>query len=488
MMIPMLILLVTAGSAAGLSILTPERTKEPHENAKGDIVLTKFARSFPLIMCAEIYIILREQQDQIGADIGGSRTKRQAFDGKGWIAKLWSDGVPYMFSFLSEFLSAPNTLDKERLPAKLAYLLTGEKTQNVFRKAAQLWKENTCINFTEYKMPELKKTNAPYYLVVYAGEGCDSNVGRVKDEGPQPLSLGKGCETIGHAAHEIGHALGFFHTHRDMTVTNLSPFIKTISHGLVSDGKSIMVPKDANYTQTLGSHIISFYDLLMMNKLYSCTDACKDEPNADKMCKNGGFPHPRSCSKCICPSGYAGQLCEKKPEGCGEELVAEGDWKPLNDELDGSGAGNERDGFKRCNYWIKAPSDKNMLEVRIVELPANVAYEGCTHAGVEIKAHSDQRLTGYSQFGELSGNARPLLIGSDTLLRWKGCCGPIIGYRARWAGRGGIQTCESTVGVFIYRAPWNGAVGSFDIYKFKRVKEGLEVDSLARTYERFANY
>ncbi|RCN24322.1 astacin, partial [Ancylostoma caninum] len=66
----------------------------------------------------------------------------------------------------------------------------------------------------------LWKTGVNYYFdenattdVIHVGEWdgvCESQIGKIG--GRQNLSLGKGCEFFGHAAHEIGHALGLHHT------------------------------------------------------------------------------------------------------------------------------------------------------------------------------------------------------------------------------------------------------------------------------------
>ncbi|PIO56222.1 hypothetical protein TELCIR_22382, partial [Teladorsagia circumcincta] len=150
-----------------------------------------------------------------------------------------------------------------------------------------------------------------------------------------------------------------------------------------------MVPKDVLYLETLGSEIISFYDLLMMNMYYNCTDSCKNTT----LCENGGFPHPRNCSKCICPGGYGGDFCNERPPGCGQVLNATTQGSVLAVNLTSGEVGP--DGLLRCTYWITAPQGST-IEVKVLELPiAFDYYDGCPNAGVEIKTRPDQRLTGY---------------------------------------------------------------------------------------------
>ncbi|PIO60341.1 hypothetical protein TELCIR_18166 [Teladorsagia circumcincta] len=152
----------------------------------------------------------------------------------------------------------------------------------------------------------------------------------------------------------------------------------------------------------------------------SASDKC--ENNTSAQCKNGGFAHPRNCSKCICPTGYGGDFCdERPPKLCGEKLNATTNWTQLiTANSSGMTQGGE-DGYRRCVYWLNAPNGSN-IEVRLTKLPAKVAKEGCIYAGVEIKAREDQRLTGY-RFCSKNDVNTTLISNSSTV--------PVIVYSRR---------------------------------------------------------
>lgn len=83
----------------------------------------------------------------------------------------------------------------------------------------------------------------------------------------------------------------------------------------------------------------------------------------------GGYPHPRDCTRCLCPRGYGGRYCNERvgegiwrlqnwdrhlkfqPEGCGETLQATQEFQTFEDVL-GDG-GETKEEFTECNYWIE---------------------------------------------------------------------------------------------------------------------------------------
>uniref|UniRef100_A0AC34FD61 Metalloendopeptidase n=1 Tax=Panagrolaimus sp. ES5 TaxID=591445 RepID=A0AC34FD61_9BILA len=218
----------------------------------------------------------------------------------------------------------------------------------IFRVGAKFWNDNTCLNIVESGVTP----GVTPYIRVFSGTGCYSKLGYI---GPatasQDLSLGTNCNHFGVTTHELAHALGFWHEQsrfdRDSFVTvdysNMETFYLNAwqkestttndNYNLPYDWGSGMhygaskatgepifaIASDPIYQSTMGSYSgPSFKDLYGMNIHYGCM--C----TSGATCQNGGFPHPRNCNTCICPSGWGGTTCDQlqSPENGAADIGA----------------------------------------------------------------------------------------------------------------------------------------------------------------------
>ncbi|CAJ0935541.1 unnamed protein product, partial [Mesorhabditis belari] len=318
-----------------------------------------------------------------------ARKKRQAFYNSRYPRNLWGNTFYYYFD--------PSLTDEAKAISQVAIAF---------------WQNSTCVNFEE-------NSTAPNRVRFFKGQGCYSYVGMIGGE--QDLSLGSGCQYFRQAAHEIAHALGFFHEQsrydRDTAITVNTENVKPESVGnyretetrnnnynmpydygsimqyadtsFTANGGKTMISKVPVYQDNMGSQSVSFYDISMMNEHYQCKQKC----TSGATCVNGGFRNSRNCNTCICPSGYGGATCSDRAPGCGATLTATSATQTLNITI-GVRTSVDYPTFETCNYLIKAPAS-NKVEVVLRAIAGNVQCRaGCIYKGIEVKATNDHRYTG----------------------------------------------------------------------------------------------
>uniref|UniRef100_A0A0K0D1Y4 ZnMc domain-containing protein n=1 Tax=Angiostrongylus cantonensis TaxID=6313 RepID=A0A0K0D1Y4_ANGCA len=216
--------------------------------------------------------------------------------------------------------------------------------QKVFKMGVKVWNDFTCIDFAEDKNGSLW------------------------------------AQQIGSAIHEIGHVLGLYHTMSRYDRDNYIKVNDSDFYGLTYDYGSIigsvnqhptMIATDANYQKTMGSDLIAFSDIFVVNEHYGCNGL-----STSAKCVNEGFPHPRDCSICICPSGYGGALCDQRVVNENEFVLASGI------------------SFRFLHFYDLGKTVLISI-VEVVSLSRGYDKPGCPKGGVEIKAQNDQKMTGY---------------------------------------------------------------------------------------------
>ncbi|KAK3891266.1 hypothetical protein Pcinc_004841 [Petrolisthes cinctipes] len=232
-------------------------------------------------------------------------------------------------------------------------IAAGSRTANAINAGIAHWEANTCIKFE-------KTTNtAQPHIRFHVGRGCWSYVGRLYSSFPngQRISIGRGCETMGIVAHEIGHAIGFHHeqsrSDRDKYVVihfnNIIPSarnnfakVNTInsvrydyesvmhysSKAFSYNGFPTITTIDPSKNYLIGNRDgLTFRDILLANLMYGCVasweSCCR---RSSSSCGGEGYIGA-SCS-CVCPPDRRGNNCQYRipppavaEDGCTQKIT-----------------------------------------------------------------------------------------------------------------------------------------------------------------------
>ncbi|XP_067667479.1 zinc metalloproteinase nas-36-like [Haliotis asinina] len=303
------------------------------------------------------------------------------------------------------------------------YKITSDFNSDATGKQAILdgikhWEDETCLDFRKvgfYIGPHLKFKRL---------SGCWSKVGK-KLLG-QTISIGNNCRTKGIVAHEIGHALGFWHEQsrpdRNTYVNIHSANIKSgKSHNFIrrswkealtlgvpydyssvmhyrtnsfsKNGQKTITSKEPDMDRTLGSRYrLSFFDVKLANYRY-CNNKCSGGLTWSK-CRNDGYRDPKNCNKCKCPDGWSGTHCTDIKPGvnanCGfKNLAATTSWTTFsspNYDTSGYPANSE------CTWLIKAAESNQRVVMQFADTFSFHCHTTCKNY-IEVR-HQDLARTG----------------------------------------------------------------------------------------------
>ncbi|CAH1772854.1 unnamed protein product, partial [Owenia fusiformis] len=262
---------------------------------------------------------------------------------------------------------------------------------------------------------------------------------------------------FGTMAHEIGHAMGFWHEHarpdRDdhikvvynqISSTKQSQFSKqnwvnTKSYGVDYDVGSVMHYHSKSFTKagqltiktinplyqrTIGQRVaLSFADVKVANMAY-CAGKCPQPSSLLKPCLHGGYQDPKACDRCRCPDGLAGTYCDQvappKIAECGGEVIAESMNTVHSQSIESPGYNlGQYDNGQECSWLIKAPAGSRVVLYFVdtfrVFITASSNGKSCFH-WVEVKYKNNKEQTGPRFCGYSTPSERVESEGSEMLV------------------------------------------------------------------------
>ncbi|KRZ72723.1 Zinc metalloproteinase dpy-31, partial [Trichinella papuae] len=362
--------------------------KSPEESGshyEGDIVLTP------------------EQAEELYSSLVHKNDRRQKRKFIALNARHWDSSVPIDYSF-----DGSHTSKQERL----------------IELALKHWENVTCLRFR--RRFDTPKGNRIIFTDV---DGCASNVGRNPMKEPQYVSLSLDCMKLGVIAHEVAHALGFWHEQsrpdrdrfvnvvwRNIDEGSLAQFLKEQTREVDSKGIPTIGQRDH----------LSFNDIRLMNQIY-CSHVC-----TPLNCQRGGYTDPKKCSRCRCPDGFTGKLCEIVMPGfdanCGGLVAVKSRWHYFSSP-------NYPKAFKagqECS-WLFRAADGLRVELEFIErfdIYCKAEHSLCMDY-IEIRNSSDFANTGMRLCCHNVPKQRIYSSTTDMLVLFRSFYRSGLGFRAR---------------------------------------------------------
>ncbi|GMT22759.1 hypothetical protein PFISCL1PPCAC_14056 [Pristionchus fissidentatus] len=320
-----------------------------------------------------------------------------------------------------------------------------EDKKSIITEALTFWKSRTCVKFRS-----ARKDDENVLEFNHNSTGCSSSVGM--RGGKQSVNLAPGCFSVTIVAHEVSHAFGTLHVQsrsdRDAyVIVDTANIVEGKEHNFMKDPpyygkidnygipyefgsmqhyheKAFAINRDkptiyakpafAKYQGSMESPRATFYDTLLINKMYKCTDKCKTRI----ACYNNGVQDGANCKRCFCPKGWAGTHCRRRPDNAQmTKLTAD---QSIKLEVPAGAGFQEKLVIIEVNNYIpraaqvilQAPVGKRIEA--IVSRIGDYYWSMCRSIGMEIVPTKDTRIPGFRFCGNPDSN--PIVSDSNQML------------------------------------------------------------------------
>ncbi|VDO69671.1 unnamed protein product [Heligmosomoides polygyrus] len=189
-----------------------------------------------------------------------------------------------------------------------------------------------------------------------------------------------------------------------------------------------LVPIKGRYLYTLGTRVISFYDIKMLNEHYKCSAndlkpvvPLKRLHASTEVTRTHRTALPAFVRLATAVGYVANEYVSGRPAGCGEYLYAAAKWQTKTYSFGDTISNELREDETTCNHWIKAPKGRK-VQINVTAMRNVPCGLGCKPSSIEPKVFANAAITNprprgyrgcYVPSNSASGVRRTLLPGEQ---------------------------------------------------------------------------